>query len=167
MAYYAMLDENNIVTSVFVGEEETVVIDGKTTEEYYSEKYGVRCLRTSYNGNIRKNYAGIGMKYDEAIDAFITEQPNESWTLNPETGKWEPPTQEPTEWNPVPHFWNEEAQEWQFEPYYKNSITITSRVLTCIECPFWIPENSSCSKCGCFGKTLHTNPDAVCPEGKW
>lgn len=167
MAHYALLDENNIVTQVFVGEDETILIDGKTTEEYYSEKYGVRCLRTSYNGTIRKNYAGIGMRYDEELDAFLTEAPDDSWILNTETGKWQAPLPEPTEWNPIPHFWNKDTDKWEMEPYFKNSVTIESRVLTCNDCPFWVGETATCTQCGCSGKTLHTNPEAVCPEGKW
>jgi hypothetical protein len=167
MAHYALVDENNIVVEVFVGEDETNLIDGKTTEEYYSEKYGKRCLRTSYNGNIRKNYAGVGMHYDEELDAFISKQPNPSWVLNNETGKWEAPSPEPVEWKPLPYFWNEDTFKWEIEPYFKNSVTIESRVLICLECPFWVPENTSCSKCGCSGKTLHTDINATCPENKW
>ena len=65
MAHYAYLDENNIVINVIVGKDETELIDGVDTETYYGAK------RTSYNGNIRKNYAGIGYYYDAARDAFI------------------------------------------------------------------------------------------------
>lgn len=166
MAHYALLDENNIVVDVFVGEDENNLIDGKTTEEYYSERYGKKCLRTSYNGNIRKNYAQIGMQYNSELDAFVTKQPYPSWTLN-ENADWVAPIPEPVEWNPIPHFWNEDTGQWEIEPYYKNSITIQSRVLICNECPFWTGETATCSKCNCPGKTLHTNPNAVCPEGKW
>lgn len=166
MAHYALVDENNVVVRVFVGEDENILIDGKNTEDYYSEKYEMRCLRTSFNGNIRKNFAGIGMFYDDDLDAFIYEKPAESWILN-ENGKWEAPIPDPVEWNPIPHFWNEDTQKWEFEPYFKNSITIESRVLICNGCPFWTGETASCSKCGCLGKHLHTNPDAECPEGKW
>lgn len=165
MAHYALVDENNIVIQVFVGEDETNLIDGKTTEEYYSEKYGKRCLRTSYNSNIRKNFAGIGMLYDEELDAFLHEKLFDSWTLNKETGQFEPPYPEPG-WN-IPHFWNEDTQKWELEPYFKNSVTLEERVFVCLECPFWVPETTSCTQCGCSGKTLHTNPNAICPEGKW
>lgn len=165
MAHYAFIDENNIVVNVIVGVDENEIIDGKTPEEYYSEKFGMRCLRTSFNGNIRKNFAGIGMIYDERLDAFLHEQIFPSWILNEETGKWEPPIPRP-DWT-IPHFWNEDTGKWELEPYFKNSVTIESRVFTCLECPFWIPETTSCSQCGCSGKHLHTNPNAVCPEGKW
>lgn len=167
MAHYALVDENNIVAQVFVGEDESVLIDGKTTEEYYSEKYEMRCLRTSYNGNIRKNYASIGMIYNEQMDAFIAESPEEGWILNSETGKWEPPLPDPVEWNPIPHFWNNFTNKWELEPYFKNSITIEERVFICNDCPFWVSETQTCSQCGCPGSNLHTNPDAICPESKW
>jgi hypothetical protein len=167
MAHYALLDEDNIVVEVFVGEDESNLIEGKNPEEYYSEEYGKRCLRTSYNGNIRGNYANPGMKYDQELDMFLTNKPYASWTLNLETGKWEAPLPEPVEWQPLPYFWNEDTFKWEIEPYYKNSITIESRVLICLECPFWVPENTTCSKCSCPGKTLHTNPHATCPDQRW
>ena len=69
MAHYAYLDENNIVTAVIVGKDETEVIDGLDPETYYGAK------RTSYNGKIRKNYAGVGYTYDAARDAFIPPKP--------------------------------------------------------------------------------------------
>lgn len=70
MAHYAYLDENNIVTQVIVGRDEDDLIDGVTSwEEYYG------ALRTSYNGNIRYNFAGIGYTYDPIDDAFIAPMP--------------------------------------------------------------------------------------------
>ncbi len=60
MAHYAFLDENNTVTEVIVGVHESELIEGKTPEVWYGEFRAQRCVRTSYNGNIRKNYAGIG-----------------------------------------------------------------------------------------------------------
>ena len=71
MAHYAFLDENNIVTEVIVGKDETELIDGKTPEEWYGEYRGQKCVRTSYNAKIRGVYAGIGMSYDEVKDEFI------------------------------------------------------------------------------------------------
>lgn len=71
MAHYAFLDENNIVTEVIVGKDENELLDGLTPEEWYGNFKGQRCIRTSYNNNIRKNYAGIGYTYDESRDAFI------------------------------------------------------------------------------------------------
>jgi hypothetical protein len=93
MAHYAFLDENNIVTEVIVGKDETETIDGLSPEEWYGNFRGQRCVRTSYNGNIRKNYAGIGYAYDPMRDAFIAPKPdfplNSEWVLNEDTCKWE------------------------------------------------------------------------------
>lgn len=75
MAHYAYLDENNIVVAVTVGKDETELIDGLDTETYYALNTPYTVKRTSYNGNIRYNYAGIGYKYDEVADAFIAPKP--------------------------------------------------------------------------------------------
>jgi hypothetical protein len=75
MAHYAFLDENNIVTEVIVGKDETELIDGLTPEEWYGNYRGQTCVRTSYNGKIRYNYAGIGYTYDPIDDAFIAPMP--------------------------------------------------------------------------------------------
>ena len=71
MAHYAFLDENNIVTEVIVGIDETETIEDLDTETWYGNFRNQLCLRTSYNGKIRKNYAGIGFSYDPDRDAFI------------------------------------------------------------------------------------------------
>ena len=90
MAHYAFLDENNIVTEVIVGIDETETIDGLSPEEWYGNFRGQVCKRTSYNGNIRKNYAGIGYSYDSERDAFIAPKPIDgSWKLNETTCQWE------------------------------------------------------------------------------
>ena len=75
MAHYAFLDENNIVTEVITGKDENELLDGLTPEEWYSNFRGQTCVRTSYNGNIRYNYAGIGYTYDPIDDAFIPPMP--------------------------------------------------------------------------------------------
>ena len=75
MAHYAYLDDNNIVVSVTVGKDETELIDGLDTETYYSQGTPYTVKRTSYNGNIRYNYAGIGYTYDPIDDAFIAPMP--------------------------------------------------------------------------------------------
>ena len=112
MAHYAFLDENNIVTEVITGRNETEVVDGISDwEEYYGNRRGVRCVRTSYNGNIRKNYAGIGYTYDETRDAFIPPKPFDSWTLNEDTCTWEAPVAYPEDGEV--YTWNEEAQSWE------------------------------------------------------
>jgi hypothetical protein len=90
MAHYAFLDSDNIVTQVIVGVDETELIEGKDTETWYSEFRNQVCKRTSYNGNIRKNYAGIGYVYDSKLDAFIAPKPEGNYVLNTELCVWEP-----------------------------------------------------------------------------
>jgi hypothetical protein len=76
MAHYAFLDENNIVTEVITGRNEDEIVDGISDwEQAYSDIRGQVCKRTSYNGNIRYNYAGIGYSYDPIDDAFIAPMP--------------------------------------------------------------------------------------------
>ncbi len=75
MAHYAFLDESNIVTEVIVGIDETELIEGKSPEDWYGEFRKQKCVRTSYNGTIRYNYAGIGYTYDSIDDAFIAPMP--------------------------------------------------------------------------------------------
>jgi len=76
MAHYAFLDENNVVTEVITGIDETETIEGLTPEVWYANFRGQKCVRTSYNHNIRFNYAGIGYTYDEIRDAFIPPKSN-------------------------------------------------------------------------------------------
>ena len=76
MAHYAFLDDSNIVTEVIVGIDETETIDSLLPEEWYGQFRGQTCKRTSYNGNIRYNYAGIGFTYDPVDNAFIAPMPN-------------------------------------------------------------------------------------------
>lgn len=71
MAHYAYLDETNIVIEVIVGKDENELIDGLDTETYYAQGTPYTVKRTSYNGNIRFNYAGVGYTYDPIDDAFI------------------------------------------------------------------------------------------------
>jgi hypothetical protein len=75
MAHYAFLDENNIVTEVIVGKDETELIDGLSPENWYSLFRDQTCVRTSYNAKIRYNYAGIGFSYDPIDDAFVAPMP--------------------------------------------------------------------------------------------
>jgi hypothetical protein len=111
MAHYAFLDENNIVTEVIVGKDENELLDGLDPETWYSNFKGQVCKRTSYNANIRKNYAGIGYKYDEAKDAFIAPKPHPSWVLDETTCQWENPVPYPSDTENV-YLWNEETLSW-------------------------------------------------------
>lgn len=115
MAHYAELGEDNIVLRVIVVSND----DEKDAEGNESEAVGAEFCRnllggtwkkTSYNGNIRARYAGIGYTYNSALDAFIAPQPFPSWTLNETTTNWEAPVPRPTEgvWG-----WNEETQAWE------------------------------------------------------
>ena len=111
MAHYAFIDDHNVVTEVIVGIEETELIEGKDPETWYGEFRGQTCKRTSYNGNIRKNYAGIGYTYDSQLDAFIAPKPFDSWLLNKSTGQWEPPFPQPSD--DLNYVWNEEQGNWE------------------------------------------------------
>ena len=108
MAHYAFLDNKNIVTEVIVGIDEAELIEGLDTETWYGNFRGQTCKRTSYNGNIRKNYASIGFSYDSGLDAFIAPKPFDSWVLDKETARWEAPV-------PMPegkYRWDEETISW-------------------------------------------------------
>jgi len=108
MAHYAFLDQNNIVTEVIVGKDET-----DTThdwEQFYGEFRNQVCKRTSYNNRIRKNYAGIGYTYDQQRDAFIPPKPYPSWVLIEETCRWDAPTPRPTD--DKNYYWDETTVSW-------------------------------------------------------
>ena len=107
MAHYAFLDSNNIVTEVIVGKDETELLDGLTPEEWYGNFRNQRCLRTSYNGNIRKQFAGVGFTYDEAADEFVKPQPYPSWSLN-SSNDWQAPTPKPEGY----YYWDESTLAW-------------------------------------------------------
>ena len=108
MAHYAFLDENNVVTEVITGIDETELIEGLDPETWYGNFRGQVCKRTSYNGNIRKNYAGIGYTYDSVADVFIAPQPYPSWSLDNDFN-WQPPTPRP---EGMGWYWNEAEQVW-------------------------------------------------------
>ena len=114
MAHYAFLNEDNIVTEVIVGKDETELIEGLDPETWYGNFRGQVCKRTSYNGNIRKNYAGIGYFYDSTKDAFIPPKPFNSWVLNEDTLLWENPIPYPTDGDY--YIWDETNVCWQLVP---------------------------------------------------
>jgi hypothetical protein len=115
MAHYAFLDDNNIVTEVIVGIDETELIEGLDPETWYGNFRGQVCKRTSYNGNIRKNYAGIGFTYDSELDAFIAPKPFDSWILDEDTCQWEAPIPHPTDG--FSYFWNESELAWELQDF--------------------------------------------------
>ena len=89
MAHYAFLDEDNIVTEVITGIDETELIEGLDPEIWYSNFRVQTCKRTSYNNRIRGNYAGIGFSYLEEFDIFMPPKCHEEATLNPGLAIWE------------------------------------------------------------------------------
>ena len=109
MAHYAFLNEDNIVTEVIVGKDETDT--SQDWEQFYGEIRNQVCKRTSYNNNIRKNYAGIGYTYDSQRDAFIPPQPFPSWLLVEETCQWSAPVEMPTD--NQSYFWDESTISWK------------------------------------------------------
>ena len=107
MAHYAYLDDNNKVVAVTVGKDETESIDGLDTESYYAQGTSYTVKRTSYNNNIRKQFAGIGYTYDPNADVFIAVKPFASWTLD-NNFDWQSPTPKPEgNWS-----WDEETLSW-------------------------------------------------------
>jgi hypothetical protein len=111
MAHYAFLDDNNVVTEVITGIDETELIEGLSPEIWYGNFRNQSCKRTSYNGNIRKNYAGVGYIYDPVADHFFAPQPYPSWILD-EDAKWQPPTHMPIE-EGKSFIWDEETLSWK------------------------------------------------------
>ena len=108
MAHYAFLDDNNVVIDVITGRNEDEVVNGISDwETYYGNFRGQRCVRTSYNSNIRKQYAGIGFTYDDVADVFIRPQPFPSWSLD-SNHDWQAPTPKPD----GDFYWDEESLSW-------------------------------------------------------
>jgi hypothetical protein len=131
MAHYALIDKNNIVVQVITGVDENetqvdtdgTIVGGSTEnwEKFYASLpwfQGLTCKRTSYNGNIRKNYTSIGSMYDSDWDVFIPIKPYPSWKLDYSTFTWKAPVEKPDDGNtidnPKPYFWrwSEVNQEW-------------------------------------------------------
>ena len=121
MAHYALINQSNIVVQVISGVDEDVIqtdLDGTVVggsseawEKFYESLpwfKNLYCKRTSYNNNIRKQYAGIGFKYDADADVFISPQPYASWLLD-ENFDWQPPSPKP---EGIGWRWNEESLEW-------------------------------------------------------
>jgi hypothetical protein len=108
MAHWAEIDENNIVLRVTVGDNDDP--NGDEGYQWLLDNLGGTWVKTSYNGSIRKRYAGIGYSYDEERNVFIAPQPFQSWTLNEETTEWEAPTPKPDSENY--HYWDEATLQW-------------------------------------------------------
>jgi len=116
MAHFAQLDENNIVTQVIVVNNQELLDENNIEQEekgiaFCQSLLGGNWKQTSYNANIRKNYAGAGYTYDAQRDAFIPPKPFESWILDEDTCRWEAPTAYPDDGKA--YLWNEETVSWQ------------------------------------------------------
>ena len=116
MAHFAQLDDNNVVTQVIVVANDELLLDGVESEAkgviFCKSLFGEdsKWVQTSYNATIRKNYAGVGFKYDSALDAFIAPKPFDSWTLDEDTAQWEAPTPYPTDGKI--YYWSEDDLTW-------------------------------------------------------
>ena len=116
MAHFAEIDDssNVVLRVVVVDNKDTADANGVEKEHigaaYLERLLGGTWMQTSYNGSIRKNYAGIGYTYDTALDAFVPPQPYPSWILNPNTAQWEPPVPMPTDGKR--YKWDEATQSW-------------------------------------------------------
>ena len=116
MAHFAELDENNVVKRVIVvANKDTADANGNEMESigvaFCQRLLGGNWKQTSYNGNFRKNYAGIGYTYDASIDAFVPPKPPyASWVLNPNTAQWEAPVPMPNDGKM--YSWDEANQSW-------------------------------------------------------
>jgi hypothetical protein len=115
MAHFAEIDQNNVVLRVIVVEnKDTSTPDGTEVESigvaFCQRLFGGNWVKTSYNGNIRKNYAGIGFTYDSSRDAFIPPKPFNSWVLNENTCQWDAPVAMPDDGNR--YTWDEETTSW-------------------------------------------------------
>ena len=121
MAHFAQLDANNVVTQVIVvGNSDTADANGVEKEHIgaaFCEKlFGGTWKQTSYNGSIRKNYAGIGYTYNADIDAFVPPKPYASWVLDTETAQWNAPVAMPEDAGtgepPKRYTWDEATTSW-------------------------------------------------------
>ena len=115
MAHFAQLDQNNLVTQVIVvANQECLDEHGAESETvgvaFCQSLLGGIWKQTSYNGGIRKNFAGIGFTYDPVRDAFIPPKPFASWLLNEDTCLWDAPVAYPTDGKK--YAWNEDQQNW-------------------------------------------------------
>ena len=115
MAHFAELDDNNVVEQVIVVHNNELLDEfGNESEQkgidFCVNLFSGRWVQTSYNGTIRKNYAGTGYLYDPIRDAFIAPQPYPSWVLDEQTCLWESPVAYPTDG--LIYSWNEETTSW-------------------------------------------------------
>lgn len=111
MAYWAEIDENNLVTRILVGDNNDP--NGDEGYQWLLDNLGGRWVKTSYNSNIRKHFAGIGFRYDERLDAFIPPKNEPSWILDEGTCLWKPPIPYPSDG--LDYIWVESELNWVLE----------------------------------------------------
>lgn len=123
MAHFAQIEGDIVVNIIVVGDNDMLDEEGNESEAvgitFLQGLFGADTVwkQTSYNNNIRKNYAMVGGTYDESRDAFIDRKPYPSWILNETTCVWDPPVARPADLDTNPHVWDEENQQWvQFDP---------------------------------------------------
>ena len=125
MAHYALINSDNIVVNVITGVDEDLTqtdldstqVGGSSEawEQFYASLpwfEGLTCKRTSYNANIRGNFAGVGFKYEPDFNVFIAPQPFPSWKLNYTTYQWEAPVAKPEDTEEYFYKWSEINKEW-------------------------------------------------------
>ena len=115
MAHFAEINDQNIVQRIIVVHNSELLNSNGVEEEsigvsFCQSLFGGNWKQTSFNGNIRKNFAGIGFSYDSARDAFIAPKPFNSWVLDEETCQWQAPIEMPDDGSI--YIWNEEATSW-------------------------------------------------------
>lgn len=119
MAHFAEINENNEVIRVIVVANNELLDENGNEQEalgvaFCNQLFGGTWKQTSYNNNIRKNFAGVGFTFDSSRDAFIPLRPFASWVLNEATCQWEPPIPMPND--EYFYAWNEETTSWdQFD----------------------------------------------------
>lgn len=113
MAHFAELDENNVVLRVVVVHDNDAQTEDKG-RAFCEHLFGGRWVQTSYNGRVRKRYAGVGYSYNASLDAFIPPKPYPSWVLDTEQADWVPPVPRPDDGGS--YQWDEDQQQWRAIP---------------------------------------------------
>lgn len=128
MAHFAQIDENGKVVQVIVVNNNELLDDNGQENEFRGVAFcrqlfgeSTNWIQTSYNGNFRKNYAGVGYTYNSQLDAFISPKPFPSWSLDESTCEWEAPVPYPQDG--YPYLWDEEKQDWFLIQYQSSSGT--------------------------------------------
>jgi hypothetical protein len=109
MAHFAEVDENNVVLRVLVTDNNDP--NGDEGYQWLIDNLGGTWIKTSYNGKIRKNFAGIGFTYNEELDSFVAPQPYPSWKLDKRNSQWKAPVAYPADG--LSYFWSESKLDWE------------------------------------------------------